>query len=213
MRDLGTARRTRYVALALGVSLALSLIPLFAAAQLNGSNDPNDVDGLMDIRRIEVSGADRPRFLTTTFQRWRARRVWDRGFVLVYLDARGDEWFEHYALIYSTGGRMEADLYRHRRKKHDYIVKSLSSWKPTKKSVIVKIPLRHLGIPEKRTVVRWYVKSLMTGRDCPRVCIDRAPDGGSLQFPLPVPSPSPTIPSPSPSPTTPSPEPSPSPSP
>lgn len=212
------ARRARRVAVVVCALVALASISFWASAQVSQTTDPNDVKGLMDIRKIKVSGSDKPRFLTTTFHRWRAKRVWDAGYTLVYLDAKGDDWFEFYALIYSDGRSMKGRLYRHRRKKADYIARRLSAWKPNKKKVVVKIPLKHLNMPEKRTVVRWYVQTLMTGRDCPSVCIDRAPDEGALDFLLPVPTPTPTptvSPSPSASPTvSPAPtiEPSPSPS-
>lgn len=192
------ARRARRVAVVVGALVALASIPFWATAQLSQTTDPNDVKGLMDVRKIKVSGSNKPRFLTTTFHRWRAKRVWDAGYTLVYLDAKGDDWFEFYALIYSDGRSMKGRLYRHRRQKSDYVVRKLSAWKPNKKKVVVKIPLKHLNMPEKRTVVRWYVQTLMTGRDCPSVCIDRAPDKGALDFLLPLPTPTPTV---SPSPT------------
>jgi len=198
----------RALLLCLGLLLAAgAALPLLAGAALDSRSDPNDTNGLLDVRRVEVGGSNRPRFKTITFARWSVGRIWDRGYVTVSIDARGDRRFEHYALIYSDGSRMQGLLYRTRRDGSERIVAPLSAWKPNPRSVTVRVPLARLRMPATRTFYRWFVKTLMTGSGCRRVCIDRAPDGGAVRTVL-VPSPSPTI---SPSPTVvPSPSPSPS---
>lgn len=204
--------KSRFFRRAVGTLSILALVaslPLFAGAQVSGVTDGDDVRGLMDIKRVEGKGTKRVKFLISTFPKWTAKRVWDRGFGIVHIDAKGDEWFEFYALIRSDGGQMTGRLYRDRKKKPDYLVARLSAWKPNKKSVIVKVPIGKLNMPESRLFLRWYSKTLMSGSHCQTVCIDRAPNGGSVEHLLvdvePTPSPTPT-PTASPTPTaTPSP--------
>lgn len=205
------ARRAALILLGLALLLSSAVI---AGARVSGVPDPNDVKGLMDIKEVEAVGRNRPKFLITTFARWGAKRIWDRGYGLVHLDARGDGRFEHYVLVYSDGGRMKALLYRDRKSKPDYVVAEVSAWKPSKNSVRVKVPLAKLIADEDRVAIRWFAKTLMTGGECTKVCIDRAPDKGALEHPIveepePTPSPTPTIPLPTPSAPSPSPSSSP----
>ena len=93
--------------LAAGVALAVAL-PLLASARHLDVQDPNDTRGLLDVRRVQVVGTDRPRFTVLTFGRWTTADIYDRGFLLVYLDTFGDERFDYYALLRSVGGSMKA---------------------------------------------------------------------------------------------------------
>lgn len=184
-----------------GVAVLVAGLPLLATAQLDSRRDPNDTKGILDIKRVEVRGRDTPRFATITFDRWGVKRIWDRGYFVVSIDARGDRRFEKYAFVYSDGSRMQALLYRNRPNKRDRVLGSLSAWKANRRKIVVRIPLERLVIPEGRSHYRWFVKSLFTGRNCRRVCIDRVPNRGAIRTEFaPAPSPSPTeSPSPSPS--------------
>lgn len=174
--------------------LVLLLAPLAVLAQRASVEDAQDTPGLLDVQRVKLSGViDQPIFKTITFKRWTAKRIWDRGYFIVHLDARGDSHFEHYVLVRSIGGRMEATLYRDRRNKSDFIVGNAGVWRVNKRSVTVRLKLSRLNMPAERTYYRWFVKSLLIGNNCPQVCIDRVPDSGAVEQVLIEPTPEPTV--------------------
>ena len=173
--------------------LSLVAVPWLASARHANLADPRDTDGLLDIKEVRLHGKKRPMWKTITFPKWGTERVFDRGFALINLDARGDGHFEHYALVRSVGTGMRAELFRNRKRKSDYRIGSLNVWRPDRRSVSVRIPLRKLRVGDNRAYYRWFVQTLMTGQACPRVCIDRAPNQGAIQQPLVEPTPTPTI--------------------
>ena len=173
--------------------LALIAVPWIASAEHPNLDDARDTDGLLDIKQVRLHGEKRPAWKVITFARWGTERIFDRGFALVNIDARGDSHFEYYALVRSVGSSMQAELIRNRKNKSDYSVSGLEVWRSDRTSVSVRIPLRKLRIGDQRTFYRWYVQTLMTGSECKRVCIDRAPDSGSVQQPLVEPTPTITV--------------------
>lgn len=196
------------------VTLALAgllLVPLLAAADHLPITDPNDVPGPLDIRSATVRGGDRLLFVVRTYSGWTAKQIWDRGFVLVYLDTFGDARADYYALVRSTGRRLEGRLFKDRRSRPDLSIARLAVFKGGEAAVSIEVPLRKVRIAEGRLAYSWYVESLMTNARCRRVCLDRAPDQGVIVEPL-NPAPTPSVPSPSPS-ASPTPTPSESPSP
>ena len=173
--------------------LALVAVPWLASAEHANLGDPQDTNGLLDVKEVRLHGEKRPVWKVITFPRWGTERIFDRGYALVNIDARGDAHFEYYALVRSVGGGMTAELFRNRTSKPDYSVSGLEVWRSDRKSVSVRIPLRKLRIGDQRTFYRWFVQTLMTGSRCRRVCIDRAPNEGSVQQLLVEPTPTPTI--------------------
>lgn len=164
----------------------------FAGATHPDVVDPNDTKGLLDVKKIVSTHGKGPKFTFRTFAKWSVDRIWDRGYGLVHLDTFGDARFDYYALLWADGYNMKGTLYRDRRKKTDYAVGSLKVWRKNKRTMIVRIPLKKMEFGESRLHYRWIVKTLMTGKECPRVCIDRIPDQGSQQVLLPGVEPSPT---------------------
>jgi hypothetical protein len=168
---------------------ALSLVGAFfassAAAHHVTVSDPNDARGRFDIKTARVLEGSPRRAKTTMYKRWTAKRVWDRGYVLVYLDTLADERFDYHVLIRSTGREMKAKLYRDRKDKNDYVVTWVDAWKPDKRSVSVKLPLRKTKWGKSRTFYRWSVVSIMSGPRCKRVCFDRAPATKAVEEPRP----------------------------
>lgn len=196
-------RRTALIA-----AILVGVAALFAYAGPN-ADDPNDTRGVLDIRRVDFGGDDRPRFKTVTFATWTVDRVHDRGYVLVYFDSLGDERFDFYAMVRSNGKKMIGRLYRDRTQKKDVVVSHLDTWRNNKSSVTIRVPLPKLRIGKNRTFYRWYVQSLFTGPSCKKVCFDTVPNGDPVTQPLPGATPTPT---PTPTPTaTPTASPSPTP--
>jgi hypothetical protein len=166
---------------------------LLALANHIDVQDPNDVDGRLDLRKIAVYG--RPRVWNLmTYNAWRNRSIWDRGYVLVQLDTLVGKRFDYYALVLSNGKGMRAFLYRDRAHKPDYRVAWLPAWRTSRRGVKVRIPLKSKAkVSKGRGFFRWKARTLFTGGSCPRTCVDVAPVK-AVKEPLlgPQPSPSPS---------------------
>lgn len=191
----------RRVALALAIVAVAAAIPLFALAGHMDPRDPNDTRGPLDVRRV-VAGRDlkRPRWKIVTFDPWRARQIFDRGYVLVFFDTFADKRYDYYALVRSVGPRLRGSLWRDRKVKSDVFKTALRVRRANRRSVTVRVPLGRMKFPETRVYYYWHVQTLMTNRRCPNVCFDRAPDTDGVLEPLPVATPS-ASPTPSSSPT------------
>jgi hypothetical protein len=186
---------------------AALVAPLFAETQLAEWSDPNDARGLMDVKELRVSGRTVRRFRVITFPRWKAADIRDRAFVMVSFDTFGDSRFDYYALAQSTGSQMEGRLFRDRKRKKDYSIGRLDTWRASKNSVSIRVRIGKMRWPAARDFYRWRVQTLFTGNSCQRVCFDLAPNSGAVTTFRPGASPTPTI-SPTPSPTaTPTPSP------
>jgi hypothetical protein len=176
-------------------------VPLLAGADHLDPDDPNDTRGPLDVKSVRSWGrARRPGWRVITFARWSAERVWDRGFVMVFLDTRRSDRFDYYALVRSNGSKMRARLFRDRRRRRDRDLGPLAAWRPSRRSVSVRVPFRKLRVGDNRAFYRWQVQTLFTGSRCRRVCFDVVPDRGPVLEPLNEPGPSPTI-TPTPTPT------------
>ena len=189
------------------------LVPLWALGDSLTVRDTRDTAGLLDVKKVKVEGKHKlPRWTFVTFKVWTKGRMYDRGYATVFIDTRGDPRSEYYALVRSTGTKIESILMRDRKKSSDLSMGSLKAWKPGGRMVTVRVPFRRLDVPASRLFYRWWAETLMTGQQCPRVCIDRVPDTGTVRMFLvdpPEPTPTPTV-----TPTiTPTPSSSPSPSP
>jgi hypothetical protein len=178
-----------FVALTLG-----ALVPFFADAHHEDVIDPNDVDGLLDVRKVHVSPKDPPRYTFRTFGRWTTAEVWDYGYFLVHFDSNGDSHFDYYVVVRSNGNELLGSLWRDRKTQEDYKVGGVKVWRPDKNRVTVRVPLNRLKVRE--AYYRWYASSLYTGNSCPRTCIDRVPNRGSVEEPLVEPTPTETLPTP-----------------
>lgn len=164
------------------------------------------------MKRVQRIGSDNPRWTIVTFRDWRVKRMWDRGFIVVYIDTFGSRRYDYYALVRSKGDKMSGTLWRDRDKKDDVRIGFVETWRTNDRSVTVRVPFRRLNIPNKRPFYYWQARTLFTGPHCGQVCIDVAPNGDGVQEVNPAftPSPSPTTPLPTPTLTT-TPTPSPTP--
>ena len=183
-------RRARSVGTAL---LLVAAIAASAWAALTKVSDVNDTRGLMDVRTVRFDPGGPPEWTVITFNAWTVRSIWDRGYVLVYLDTMGDDSPDYYALIRSNGHRMLGDLYRDR-DTIDHRITSLHVWRNGGHQVSVRIPLRLLDIGVHRTVYRWSVLTLFTSSKCRQTCFDPVPDTDMVDQSIsPSPTPSPTV--------------------
>jgi hypothetical protein len=153
-----------------------------AAAQHTNIQDGNDTNGALDVRVVRLRHPARNRAVwgIETWGVWKARRIRDRGYFFVYLDTRWGEPPEHYVLIRSTGSGVRALLFRDHPSGNDTLMRSLrvSHWHPRR--VVFKLKLTGLVWGPKRTFYRWWVITTMTSKICPNVCLDAAPNSGSV---------------------------------
>ncbi|MGH2788963.1 MAG: hypothetical protein ACRDJV_13835 [Actinomycetota bacterium] len=181
------------IALALTVVAVAIIVPLVAGANHVVVRDGNDVRGLLDIRRVTMTGGRWPTFKVGMRGRWTNREIFERGFILVFFDVRNGERGDYYALARSTGGNVVANLYRDRQFKSDRHVRSLSEWRAGPKSISIKVPLSSMKFDSARVFYRWYAETVFTGDSCRRVCLDFAPNGDAVVEPRPGATPSPTV--------------------
>lgn len=206
---------TRRLVVGAAIAAAALALTLPAVANHTSQHDGNDTDGRLDLRAVRL-GHERPLVWTFfTIARWRPREIHDRGYFVVELDTRGDEAVDYLVLVRARRREMLGTLDRVRTDGTQVEIAKLQSGKDGGRSAWVALGIRRLLIGPRRTSYFWAASSLYTGQQCPRTCIDRAPDQGMVEQPLeePVPTPSPS-PSPSPTPSlSPSPTPTTSPSP
>lgn len=185
----------RRAALALAaLSLAAGLVPVLAGPGDPAIADANDTGGVLDLARARARGSETLSVRLDTYAAWRARDIWDDGFLLVFLDTFGDERADYYALVRSSGERLVAALYRDRRRRRDLRLRALEVWRPARTSATVTVPLGALRFGDGRLTYAWRAQSLFTGPRCRRVCLDLVPDAGAVRRPVPgVPTPSPTL--------------------
>ena len=185
-------RRAGTIVIAAGLIAALAIT---AWAALNVVSDPNDTKGLLDVRTVRFDPDGPPEWTVITFTSWTIPSIWDTGYVIVYLDTRGDDDPDYYGLIRSDGEDMRADLYRDLNTT-DRRLRSLKVWRNGGRQVSLRIPLRFVKIGINRTLYRWSVLTLFTNSKCHQVCFDPVPDSGMVDQTLsPSPSPTPSPPS------------------
>ena len=140
--------------------------------------DENDTHGFLDVKHIDsFLDTNEPVWRVITISRWSVFRMWDRGFVLVYLDTFGGPLHDYYALIRSVGTRLRATLYR-----NGHRLGSLPVWRRNSRSVSIRVPFDRLLVEADRGFYRWRVVTL-TDR-CRNTCFDRIPDDGAMVEPL-----------------------------
>ncbi|GIU97755.1 MAG: hypothetical protein KatS3mg013_1558 [Actinomycetota bacterium] len=189
-------RRSAPVALALATVVAAAA---WAAIMPQRVLDPNDTPGRLDVRvvRFEDPPGTGPEWTVITFDPWTVGQMWDRGWVYLLLDTRGDEAADHLVVVRSDGRRLLGSLWRVATGTgRDRYLRAVAAEKVGERAAWVRLPLRALTFGPSRTFYRWWVQ---TWWECEGRCADRAPDVGSELTYRPGMSPSPS-PSPSPEP-------------
>jgi hypothetical protein len=194
-------RRVLPFALALATAGGITAAGLAGAASRAQVMDPNDTDGVLDVRRIWFEPeVHPPRWTIVTFAPWMPEQARDQGFVFVYLDTVGSPRPDYYALIRSTGHRISGSLWRDATRGPDVRITGLDVRRDSDLTVAVRIPLGGLDVGTFRTTYGWSVVSTFAGRVCRATCIDRVPDVGVFEQPIGTSTPT-TTPTPTPTPT------------
>jgi hypothetical protein len=189
-------RRLYQTALALAV-FAVTLASLAVAVAVTSRlTDPDDVAGVLDVRRVKFSQpeGESPSWTVITASSWTVSALWDRGYVFLELDTKGTELADYYALVRSDGRSLRGELFKIARKPHrpDPHVSNLTVWRKGHDGVSVKVPLKAMEFGRFRAFYRWWIVTSLTGEKCPTTCIDRVPDESGVQQWRPGMSPTPT---------------------
>ena len=171
---------------------AVAIAAIAAPSYHNDARDPNDTRGLLDVRRVRLDHEGRTEVTVLTFAEWTAASIWDRGNAYVFLDTEGGENPEYFALVRSTGSDLQASLWRDRREHRDVFLRNLRVRRKSRDGVSIEIPIKTLEFGRFRESYFWWATTSFAAEVCRRTCIDRAPDGGSVEQWRPGMSPSPT---------------------
>lgn len=155
-----------------------------AVAEHARIQDGDDVDGRLDLRAVEMREGQPRRWILKTHKAFSARRIFDRGYLLVYFDTYGSKRFDYYVLLRPYWSDIIGELYKDRRESNDELLAETKVRKPGKRAIVTTVPFRYMRQPETAVTYRWHARTLYTGRGCRRVCIDRAPDGRSVEEPF-----------------------------
>jgi hypothetical protein len=170
--------------------LAVSLLTSAASASHVDVDDGNDTRSRLDVRRVAHSGSDFPKWKISTYNSWTRQQIWDQGYLTVFLDTFGTRRHDYYALVRGGKTGLRATLFRDRKDKPDYKVTELNLSRSSLKSVKVTVPLKKLEVGSSRATYNWYAQTIFSGKSCPKVCFDWAPDvgkdGGGIAEPLPL---------------------------
>lgn len=169
--------KRRLVLLMVMVMLVLAL-PAFASHQ--DVTDDNDVDGRLDIRRVEMEEGPPRKWTITTYKGYKPEEIFDKGYLLVYFDIRGDERFDYYLLLRPVWDKIRGNLWKDYEEANDEMVGHSRVRKPTGRTITATVPFKKMKIPKKQVDYRWHARTIFAGPNCRRVCIDRAPDVGSV---------------------------------
>ena len=162
-------------------SLAIVMfLTLPALASHEDVTDKQDVAGRLDVRRVKMTDEKPREWFITTYQGHRAERIFDKGYFLVYFDVRNNERFDYYLLLRPTWDGIKGNLWRDYPKANDEIVGRSRVRHPSNRTIRATVPFRRMLIPEGRLEYSWQVRTIFTGKSCRRVCIDKAPDVGTV---------------------------------
>ena len=185
--------RARMAAVGLAVAATVLVLALPALGGTTALEDPDDANGLLDVRSVTLDGTASPlAWRVVAYRSWTIREIWDRGFVMVQLDTKGDTRIDHLAVVSSNGRDLIGTLNRIRRDGRLVEIGRFHADKDGGSAVAMTIALHRLSIGPHRTSFLWNVVTSFLGDSCPRTCFDVVPDEGLVEQPLPEPSPSPT---------------------
>jgi len=186
--------------------ITIVLMTVVAGAHDTDLQDPDDARGKLDVRQVRLAHVGGPPTWTiVTFGEWSTAAMWDRGYIMVFLDTQGGSGAEYYLLVRSAGIALEGSLWRAHAYGPDSYLGSVITSRPSRRGASVRVRLKRLTFGASRPFYRWWVQTVYTSDVCRRTCHDQAPNREPvLQWrpgmsPTPTPTPTPT-PSDSPSP-------------
>ena len=154
--------------------VTVAVVAAIAGAHDTDFSDPNDSRGRLDIEQVRLAHQPGPpKWTLATFGEWRTAEIWDRGYLMVFLDTQGGAGAEHYLLIRSSGTVLEGSLWRLRNVGPDSYLGSVPVDRWSRRSATVQVGLSRLTFGASRAFYRWWTETLFTGELCRRTCHDR----------------------------------------
>jgi RTX calcium-binding nonapeptide repeat (4 copies) len=145
--------------------------------------DRNDARGFLDVRRVKVSRGERWSWRVVTRGGWTLRRLWDDGYLIIYLDTRDSARSDFYLLGRSRGGRMSGSLFRDGTGR-DPRIGGVKFRHPTKTTGRFRFDLDRIAVEAGRDFIRWSAQTILINRECAQACFDRVTNEGALPMPV-----------------------------
>ncbi len=181
-------RRNRHLrrAFATGLTAAALCVPApTAVANHVVVRDRDDTPGRLDVRRAEPTGVSPHKMTIKTHNAWGVNDIFDRGYLLVYLDTFGGNRFDYFILLRPERGNMRGNVWRDVKNGNDRQIARTKVGRANRRTIRTTVPLRKMRIPATQVDYRWHVRTIYAKRGCYRaVCIDRAPNSESVVEPL-----------------------------
>jgi Ca2+-binding RTX toxin-like protein len=146
-------------------------------------SDPNDARGILDVRRVEVGAGNRWVWNVITRGRWNLRRLWDDGYLIIYLDTRDNDRADFYLLGRSTGGRMRGDVFRDGTGR-DPRIGAVKVRHPNSRTARFLFDLERIGVEPARDYIRWSAQTILVNAVCSKSCFDAVTNEGPLPMPV-----------------------------
>ena len=173
----------KVLAAAVAVFAAVALAPPASAVHTD-VRDTEDTKGKLDLRRVEMRQGPPRKWVLKTHDNFEAETIFDKGYLLVYFDTFGTERFDYYVLLRPTRTKIKGSLWKDAKSpNNDVFLSHTRVRKPNNRTVTTTVPFRKMRTPDEQMTYRWHARSIYSGRNCRRVCIDRAPDIGSITEP------------------------------
>jgi Ca2+-binding RTX toxin-like protein len=145
--------------------------------------DPNDTRGILDVKRAEVRAGNRWVWNVSTRGKWSLRRLWDDGYLIVYLDTRDNAKSDFYLLARSTGRRMRGSLFRDGTGR-DARIGGVKVRHPDRRTARFLFDLGRIAVEPGRDFIRWSAQTILVNAVCSRSCFDGVTNEGALPMPV-----------------------------
>lgn len=170
------------------VVASLSAFSHPASATHQNVRDGEDTRGKLDLRRVEMKPGTPRKWVIKTHEAYRANRIFDKGYLLVYFDTFGTDRADYYVLLQPTWTKIKGFLWKDRKPGNDdRRLAPTRVRRANKRSITTSVPFREMRTPG--VTYRWHVRTIYTGKNCKRVCIDKAPDNRWITEPYVQPLP------------------------
>jgi RTX calcium-binding nonapeptide repeat (4 copies) len=145
--------------------------------------DRNDSRGILDVRKVDMGTGDKWAWRVKTRSRWNLRRLWDDGYVIIYLDTRENQRSDFYLLARSLGRRMSGALFRDGTGR-DPRLGGVKVAHPTRNSARFTFDLDRIPVEAGRDFIRWSAQTILINGACAKGCFDRVTNEGALPMPV-----------------------------
>jgi Ca2+-binding RTX toxin-like protein len=161
-----------------GLGLDACLSGTAQSCYLRTFGDRNDTRGLMDIKKVRSRGGATTPNWDVVSARWTKRKVWDKGYWILFADTKGSAKPDYFVLAHTNGSKMRGGLYRQTPGGGEVRIGGASVAKSGPRDLTVRLPLAK--VQRTRPYFRWTIQTLFTGSKCHKVCFDRSPGGPGL---------------------------------